>query len=121
MPQRTVFGDIVVDQHGEEAGFADEDVFAPLAVAVQPGGAALVWVEFVGGAFVEGFAHEAGDVGEAEPGLVFELEGAELAVVADEDLGFEAVGHRLVPLVEVGDGCGDLGGCDACNVKAPLD
>ena len=79
----------------------------------------MVWVEFVGGAFVEGFAHEAGDVGEAEPGLVFELEGAELAVVADEDMGFEAVGHRLVPLAGVGDGCGDLDACDACNVKAP--
>lgn len=108
-----------MDQHGEKAGFADEELFAPLAVAVQPGSAALVWVEFVGGAFVKGFAHEAGDVREAEPGLVFELEGAELAVVADEDLRFEAVGHRLVPLVEVGDGCGDLGGCDACMGEAP--
>jgi hypothetical protein len=53
--------------------------------------------------------------------LVFELEGAELAVVADEDLGFEAVGHRLGSLAGVSDGCGDLGACDACNVKAPLD
>lgn len=79
----------------------------------------MVWVEFVGGAFVEGFAHEAGDVGEAEPGLVFELEGAELAVVADEDLGFEAVGHRLVSLVGVSDGCGDLGKCGACMGEAP--
>ena len=109
MPQRSVFGDVVVDEHGEEAGFADEDLFAPLAVAVEPGSAALVWIEFVGGAFVEGFAHEAGSVLEAEPGLVFELEGAELAVVADEDLGFEAVGHRLVSLSGVSDGSGDLG------------
>ena len=79
----------------------------------------MVWIEFVGGAFVEGFAHEAGGVLEAEPGLVFELEGAELAVVADEDLGFEAVGHRLVSLDEVGDECGDLGRCGACMGKAP--
>jgi hypothetical protein len=51
--------------------------------------------------------------------LIFELEGAELAVVADEDLGFEAVGHRLVSHAEVGDRFTNSDGCSTCTVKAP--
>lgn len=45
-----------MDEDGEQTGFADGDLLAPLAVAVEPRGASLVGIEFPGSAFVEGVA-----------------------------------------------------------------
>lgn len=95
-PQSPVLRDVMVNQQREQRRLADKELFAPPAIALEPGDAVLIRVEFAKGAFVESFAHEAGGVCEAEPGLMIELEGAELAVVADEELGFEAVGHCLI-------------------------
>jgi hypothetical protein len=66
----------MMDEHRKEAGFADEQLLAPSAIIFQPCAAVLVGVEFPGGAFVEGFAHEAGRILKAEPSLVFERQGA---------------------------------------------
>lgn len=72
--ERSIFRDVVVDQHCEEPGFTDEQLFAALAIGIEPDGTALVCVEFPGGAFVEGSAHETGGVLKAEPGLVLQQE-----------------------------------------------
>lgn len=60
-------------------------------MAFQPQRATLVRVELEGGALVQGPSDELAQVASAEPGLVFQEEGAELAVVADEDGGGEWV------------------------------
>ena len=41
VPQRPIFRNVVMDEDGEQTGFADEDLLAPLAVAVEPRGASL--------------------------------------------------------------------------------
>lgn len=116
MPQCAIFRHIVMDQHREQSRLTDQMLLAPLAVVVQPCSAMLIRIELSQGAFVERFAHQTGGVLEAEPGLVVELNGAELPVVADEDSRFEALGHCLIPISGTGDGFSDFRGCSACIV-----
>lgn len=53
-------------------------------MAFKPGRPALIGVEFYRAAFVEAHAHQAGNVGEAEPGLAVVANGSQAAVVAEK-------------------------------------
>lgn len=66
------------------ARFADHQGRLDLAVVVQREEAVLVGVELAGETLVEMAAHHAAEVANAEPGLGFEGEGVEEAVVAGE-------------------------------------
>lgn len=80
-------------QQGIGPGLADHGGLAVLAVAQQLHGAMLVRVEFADAVFVEEApGHPAEFVG-AEPGLGFEPEGMEGAVVAGEEGGGVVVVH----------------------------
>jgi len=68
-------------------------IHRPTAVEQQQR-ATLIRVELGRGAFVHRPAHELAEVARAEPDLGFQEESAELAVVADENGGFE----RRMPL-----------------------
>ena len=70
--QASVFGTVVVDEQGVDAGFADQKGVFEAAVDEHSCGLALVGVEFSEGAFVDVEADEAAQVAGAEPGLVFE-------------------------------------------------
>lgn len=69
-----------MDQHREQARFADKQLLAPLAICTEPSGATLVGIEFQSSSLIERPAHEAGGVLEAKPGLAVEHKGAELAL-----------------------------------------
>lgn len=83
--QVAVLWNVVMGQQGVGPGLADQGGLAVLAVAQQLHGAMLVRVELADAVFVEEAAgHPAEFVG-AEPGLGFEPEGVEGAVVAGEE------------------------------------
>ena len=84
--QASVFGAVVVDQQGVDAGFADQQGVFDAAVDEHLRGLMLVGVEFADGAFVEEQAQESAQVTGAEPGLVLEEEGVEVEFVAGEDV-----------------------------------
>lgn len=84
--QSSVFGAVVVDEQGVDAGFADQQGVFEGAVDEHSCGLVLVGVEFADGAFFDVEAQEAAEVAGAEPGLVFEEEGVEVEFVAGEDV-----------------------------------
>ena len=71
-------------EQGVGAGLADHQGVLVFTVLEQGEGAGLVGVEFADGVFVEVAAHEAPEIAGVEPGLGFEPEGVEGAVVAGE-------------------------------------
>lgn len=69
-----------MNQHGEPAGFADENLLGPFAVGVEPRAQRWSGSNFQV-ACSSRDAQEAGVILEAEPGLVFQLKGAELRLL----------------------------------------
>ena len=86
-PQGSVFGAVVVDEEGVDAGFADQQGVFDLVVDQGFAGLVLVVVEFSQHAFVEVDVQQATQVSGAEPGLVLDEEGVEGEFVAGEDVG----------------------------------
>lgn len=84
MPQAAILRHVVVDQQGVGAGLTDHQRVVVFAVLQQGERAGLVRVEFADGVFVEEAAHEATEIAGVEPGLGFEPERVEWAVVAGE-------------------------------------
>jgi len=84
--QASVFGAVVVDEQGVDAGFADQQGVFEDAVNDDSRGLMLIGIEFSDGAVVEVEAQEAAEVAGAEPGLVLEEEGVEVEFVAGEDV-----------------------------------
>lgn len=85
--QGTVFGAVVVDEEGVDAGFADQEGVFDLVVDQGFAGLVLVGVEFSQHAFVEVNVQQAAQVAGREPGLVLDKKGVKVEFVADEDVG----------------------------------
>lgn len=111
LAQVAVFRDDVVDEQGEQSGFADHRAIDDFAVLAQEDIATLVGIEFQGETFVQRIAHQATEILNAEPGFVVLHEGVEEAVVAGEDGGGEesgafrrnlyAVRHLSTPILRI--------------------
>lgn len=84
--QGSVFGAVVVDEEGVDAGLADQQSVFDLVVDQGFAGLVLVGVEFSQHAFVEVDVQQAAQVSGAEPGLVLDEEGVEGEFVAGEDV-----------------------------------
>jgi len=84
-----VFRVEVVDQRGVYGGFAEQQFVLVVAIAAaQPGAAVLVVVQVAQHAlFQHRHAHQPAEVAGAEPALVFQQQGAQLALVAGEQGG----------------------------------
>lgn len=89
--QGSVFGAVVVDEEGVDAGFADQQGVFDLVVDQGFAGLVLVGVEFPQHAFVEVDVQQATQVSDAEPGLVLDEEGVEGEFVAGEDARCQVV------------------------------
>ncbi len=85
--EAAVLRDAVLGEQSVSAGFADHQGFEVFTVLQERKGAVLVGVEFSYGASVEEATHESAEVAGVEPGLGFEPEGVEGAVVAGEKGG----------------------------------
>lgn len=92
LAQVSVFRDEVMDEQGEQAGFADHRAIDDFAVPTQKDMATLVGIEFQSKAFVQRIAHQATEILNTEPGFVILHEGVEETVVAGEDDGGEESG-----------------------------
>jgi hypothetical protein len=89
--QGSVFGAVVVDEEGVDAGFADQQGVFDLIVDQGFAGLVLVGVEFSQHAFVEVDVQQAAQVSGAEPGLVLDEESVEGEFVAGEDARCQVV------------------------------
>lgn len=96
--QGSVFGAVVVDQQGVDAGFADQQGVFDDAMNEDSRGLMLIGVEFSDGAFIKEKAEQSAEVAGTEPGLVFEEEGVEVEFVAGEYVWCQIVFvHGAVP------------------------
>jgi hypothetical protein len=84
--QASVFGAVVVDEQGVDAGFADQQGVFEDAVNDDSRGLMLIGIEFSDGAFVEEKAKQTAQVSGAEPRLVFDQKRVEVEFVAGEDV-----------------------------------
>ena len=84
LPQAAVFRVAVAGQEIEEAGFADQPGVLLAIVGLQPLPALQVGVEAMYGEVLRRAAHQAAQVAGGEPGLVFQHQGPERALVADK-------------------------------------
>ncbi|MNR21151.1 hypothetical protein D3C85_1380360 [compost metagenome] len=93
MPQVAVFRNVMVGEQGIGPGLADHGGRLVLAVAQQLHAAMLVRVEFADAVTIVETACQPAEFVGTEPGLGFEPEGVERAVVAGEQHRFIEISH----------------------------
>lgn len=86
-------------QHGVGPGLADHQRLGIPVIAEQHHTAMLIRIEPAQGALIDITAHQPPEFAGAEPGLGFEPEGMERAVVAGEEGGIVEVSHGWPPIL----------------------